>query len=180
MAEERLKEETLNSERAFDGKLIKVRVDQVRLPNGFTARREVVEHPGAVAIVPLLEGDRVVLVRQYRHPANKILLEIPAGTLGPGEDPEACAVRELAEEIGYRPGKLVPLFEMFLAPGYSSELIRVFLASELEYAPGKSDEDEILEIETLPLEQVVAMIDRGEIQDAKTICGVLAVSRKRG
>lgn len=166
-------EVTLSSRRIFEGKVVSLRVDTVRTANGREATREVVEHRGAVAMVPLLPDGSVVLVRQFRQAAGEVLLEIPAGTLNVGEEAEECARRELREEIGYEPGRLERMFSSYLAPGYSSEMLHVFLATELKRAEGSTDEDETVEPEVLPLEEAVAMIRTGEINDAKTICGLL-------
>ena len=136
---EHLREEVLRSEIAFRGRLLTVRVDHVRLPDGHESTREVVVHPGAVAMVPLLDARHVLLVRHWRNATGRALLEIPAGTLNPGEDPLACAERELMEEIGYRPRQLTPLYSTFLAPGYSSEMLHIFLAEDL--APEKLAHD---------------------------------------
>lgn len=166
-------ERVLNSRKVYDGKLVKVRADEVVLPNGRTTTREVVEHPGAVAILPLLEGGRVVMIRQYRHPAGKVLLEVPAGTLRLGERPEECAGRELVEETGFRAGRLVKMFQCYLAAGYSSELIHVYLATELSKAVGNPDSDEFIQVQILDMAEVLRMIGRGEIEDAKAIAAIL-------
>ena len=172
-----LTEKTLESKRVFEGKIVNLRVDTVELPNGKTSTREIVEHKGAVAIVPILENKKVVLVRQYRQAAGRILLEIPAGGLEIGEDPADCARRELQEEIGYYPGKLTEMFYSYLAPGYSSEKLHTFLAEDLEQRYLDSDSDEFLEIVTIDLQDAVEMIRQGEIADAKSICGLLLASR---
>jgi len=151
----------------------------VQLPSGRVSTREVVVHPGAVAIVPLREDERVVLVRQYRHAVGKILMEIPAGTMHPQETPEECAQRELREEVWCSAGRLEKLASFYLAPGYSTELLHLFLATDLTPAKGEQDEDELLEITTLPLTDALAAIERGDIQDAKTIVGLLLVWHRR-
>jgi ADP-ribose pyrophosphatase len=172
-AGEVLREVTLQTRRIFEGKILNVRVDTVRTAKGGEATREVVEHRGAVAIVPLLEDGKVVLVRQFRQAVGEVLLEIPAGTLNRGENPEECARRELVEEIGYEPMRLEKMFSSYLAPGYSSELLHVFLATELRAAEGCTDEDETVVSEVMPLDEAVKMIRTGGIKDAKTICGLL-------
>jgi len=174
-----LREETVASERPFAGRLLSVRVDQVRLPDGRAARREIVEHAPAVAAVALLPGEEVVLVRQWRHPAQATLLEIPAGVMEAGETAETCVERELVEEIGYRPGRIERLFSLFLAPGYSEEVIHIFLAEALEPADGERDEDENLRVVTMPLAEAVRLALAGELRDAKTVAGLLAVERRR-
>jgi len=172
-----LREETIHSEIAFRGRLLTVRVDTVRLPNGGVSTRDVVVHPGAVAIVPLLDAEHVILVRQWRTPAGRALLEIPAGTLAPAENPAACAERELMEEIGYRPRLLTPLYAAYLAPGYSSELIHLFLAEDLTPERLAHDDDENIEVVTLSWDEVDTLLLRGELGDAKTLAGLLLTQR---
>jgi len=174
-----LTEVLIESDKVFEGRLISVRKDTVRLPNGRTSTREVVVHPGAVAIVPMLEDGRVILVKQYRHAVGKILMEIPAGTLYPDETPEECALRELREEVGYAAGRLEKLTSVYLAPGYSTELIHLFLATDLQPAEGETDEDEFLKPVTLTLDEAIAQITDGEIQDAKTVAALLLVWSKQ-
>ena len=179
---ERLRERLTSSTTVFSGRLISVRVDEVELADGVRTTREVVAHPGAVAIVPLLPDGRVVMIRQYRHPAGKVLYELPAGTLHPDESPEACACRELAEEIGYRAGRLTHLLSMYLSPGYCTERIHIFLATGLTPAgEGSSpsprlDAYERVEPLVLTLAEAVAMIARGEVENAAAIAGLLAVT----
>jgi len=174
-----LTEVLIESDKVFEGRLISVRKDTVRLPNGRTSTREVVVHPGAVAVVPMLEDGRVILVKQYRHAVGKILMEIPAGTLYPDETPEECALRELREEVGYAAGRLEKLTSVYLAPGYSTELIHLFLSTDLQPAEGETDEDEFLKPVTLTLDEAVAQIANGEIQDAKTVAALLLVWSKQ-
>lgn len=166
-----------SSQRLYDGRILKLRLDTVLLPNGKTSQREIVEHRGAVAMVPMLDRSTVVLVRQYRRAAGQSLLEIPAGTLDPNEDVEACAKRELSEEINYAAGRMIKLFQSFMAPGYSTEIIHTFLALDLIPAPGHTDEDEFLEILPTPLVDALGMIQTGEIADAKSISGLLYAER---
>ena len=174
---EQMEEKCLEERVVFDGKLLKVRADRVQLPGGAETVREVVAHPGAVAMVPLTDDGQVVLIRQWRYAAGGALLEIPAGTLEPGESPDVCAARELAEEIGCRAECLRPLGAFFLAPGYSSEKIHLFLATGLQPATAQPDADENIERVDVPLAEAVAMVGDGRIQDAKTIAGVLLASR---
>jgi ADP-ribose pyrophosphatase len=175
-----LTERLVSSHTVFQGRLISVRVDEVELPGGARALREVVVHPGAVAIVPALPGDRVVMIRQYRHPAGKVLCELPAGTLAPGELPADCARRELREETGYQAGDLRPLFSMYLSPGYCTELIHLFLATGLQPLAGTGgDSDERVEPFIVTLPEALAMIASGEIQNAATIAGLLASATGR-
>lgn len=174
-----LKETMLESETLYDGRLIGLRRDKVMLPNGRMSTREIVVHPGAVAIVPLLDDGRVILVKQYRYAVGKTLMEIPAGTLHPNETAEECALRELREEIGYTAGKLEHLTSIYIAPGYSTELIHVFLATNLTPASGETDEDEFIEPLAIPLDEAISQINEGKIQDAKTVAALLLVWHKR-
>lgn len=169
------KEKVLSSQVSFEGRLIALRCDTVQLPNGRISVREVVVHPGAVAIVPLLDDGRVILVRQYRHAVGRVLTEVPAGTLHPDETPEECALRELQEEIGYTADRLERLTAFHLAPGYSTELIHLFLATGLQPAESEKDEDELLELVVMPLDEAVAKIFDGSIQDAKSVAALLLV-----
>jgi ADP-ribose pyrophosphatase len=173
-----LRELTIATETLFEGRLLKLRRDLVRLPDGRESVREIVVHPGAVAIVPMRDDGQVILVRQYRHATGKVLLEVPAGTLNPNEAPEDCALRELREETGYTATHLERLVSFYLAPGYSTELIHLFLATGLKPADGKTDEDEWVETVVMPLAEAVAQILRGEIEDAKTMAALLLVWQK--
>ena len=153
-----------------------MRVDQVLLDDGRSTTREIVEHRGAVAIVPLLEDGRVILVRQYRYAVAEDLLEIPAGTLESGELPEHCARRELEEETGYRSGEISKILECYVAPGYSTEKIHFYVAKGLVRTHMKAEEDERIKVEALRFSQALEKILAGEIRDAKTICGLFRVS----
>lgn len=164
--------ETVSSEVVFRGRVFNVRQDQVRLPDGRTAALDIVEHEGAVTLVPLDEQERVWFIRQYRHAAGGTILELPAGTLRPGEPIEACARRELREEIGMDPGRLTYLGACYLAPGYSTERNHLYLAQDLTPAPLPGDADEVIEVTPLPLPEAVAMAVRGEIEDAKSLAGL--------
>jgi ADP-ribose pyrophosphatase len=171
------KETTIESKRVYEGRVLNLRIDTVELPNGRISTREVVEHKGAVAVVPMLDKEQIVMVRQYRQAAGRTLLEIPAGGLEIGEAPEDCARRELAEEIGYVPGKLTELFYSYLAPGYSSEKLHTYLAEDLSPERRKCDSDEFLEVVTVSLEEALQLIESREIADAKSICGILMAYR---
>ena len=175
-----LTETVTESQRIFEGRIVKLRVDTVTLPNGKTSKREVIEHGGAVAIVPMLDDNTVILVRQFRLPAGGPLLEIPAGGLEAGESPEECARRELTEEIKMTPETLIPLYEAYVAPGYTTEKIYGFLATNLTNAPKDADEDEFVEIVPMLLSDAIAAIATGEIQDMKTIAGLTLAARSKG
>ncbi|MEM2123680.1 MAG: NUDIX hydrolase [Candidatus Bathyarchaeia archaeon] len=165
-------EERLRSRTVFRGRLFKVSLDQVELSNGITVEREVVHHRGSVGVVPLTDDGKIVMVRQFRYPAGKELLEIPAGTLEPGEDPVHCAVRELTEETGYIAEQLEPLGQVFLCPGYCTERIHLFLARGLRKGRQLTDIDEKITVELIDLGDVADKIRGGEIADAKSICGI--------
>lgn len=173
-----LTETVTGTEPIFSGRIVKLRIDSVTLPNGATSKREVVEHHGAVCMVPMKDENTVLLVRQFRLPAGKVLLEIPAGGLEPDEEPMDCARRELAEEIRKKPAELIPLFTAYLAPGYSTELMYGYLALNLSDVEGVPDADEFVETVEMSLEDALAAIDSGEIQDSKTICGLTLAARR--
>lgn len=173
-------EKQLETQRIYDGKVVKLRLDTVELPSGRTAKREVLEHRGAVCVLPVMPDGQIAMIKQWRTAAQEILWEIPAGGLEIGEAPEACAHRELIEEIGYKIGKLTPLYQCYLAPGYSSEMMWAYLGEELELVGAQPEEDENIELIIKPLEELLPLIDSGEIRDSKTICALLALHRLRG
>jgi ADP-ribose pyrophosphatase len=152
----------------------------VQLPDGKLAKRELVRHPGAVAIVALDSAQNLLLVRQFRIAAGQVLLEVPAGTLEANESPLACAERELQEETGYHPGKIEAIGGIYVAPGYTTEYIHLFVATELTESRLDGDADEFIEVERVPLPEAVAMIERGDIIDGKSIAGILRAARKLG
>ena len=167
-------EETSGSKYIYSGKILSLRVDTVALPDGNSALREIVEHKGAAAVVPVLDDGRIVLVKQYRKPVEEFLLEIPAGKIDGGESPGSCALRELEEETGYRAGHLDKIIEFYPSPGYSEEKIVIFRAGGLEI-PGKSPEhDEFIEIVEMEGDEIIRLIKAGRIKDGKTIAGILA------
>ena len=159
----------------FKGKVLTLNLETVTLPNGATVELEIVRHPGAAAIVPMKDERTVVLIRQHRQAAGGFIYEIPAGKLQPGEDPRLCAERELEEEIGYRAGAIERLETFFTAPGFTDEVMHLFLATGLVKTKQKLDHDEVLEVVEMPLEQAVAHIRDGTIRDAKTIIGLQSV-----
>ncbi len=161
------------SEKVFQGRVFDVRRDWVRLPNGRTTALDIITHHGAVTIVPLDKQGQLWLVRQYRHAAGTMLLEFPAGTLEPNEAPEVCAAREIREEIGMAAENLQLLGTFYLAPGYSTEYMHVYLATDLSPAPLPPDADEILEPVTLPIDEILNLARAGQIQDAKTLAALM-------
>lgn len=168
-------EKLLSTKRIYSGKVLKLNLDTVALPNGRTTKLEILRHPGASAVVPLKEDGRVVLIRQLRHAAGGFIYEIPAGKLDPQEDPRVCAARELEEEVGYCAGHLELLTSILTAPGFTDEVIHIFLGTNLEVGKQNLDQDEVLEILEWPLEEAMARIQDGTIRDAKTIIGLQMV-----
>jgi ADP-ribose pyrophosphatase len=172
-------ERVLETKVVFEGKKATVKVHTVDLGDGRTSTREIIEHPGVAAIVPIDDEGNVVFVRQYRLAVGDMTLEIPAGVLDGDEAPEVGAQRELQEETGLRAEKITPLGPRFyVSPGISTEWIQVFLAEQLSEAPLDPDEDEDIEIERVPLAEAVRMTERGELCDAKSIAGVLLAARR--
>lgn len=167
-------DEVLHSELVFDGRLIDVRVDTVRLADGQVHQREVVEHPGAVAVLAALPSGELILVRQYRHAVGRVLLELPAGTREPGEGPEACALRELAEETGYQAASVRELVRFFVSPGWANEELIVYVADGVRTGAAQPEADEQIEVVPVRPETVPDLIRRGEIADSKTVAGLLA------
>ncbi len=159
----------------YHGKIVKLDVETVALPNGVTVELEIIRHPGASAVVPLREDGSVLLIRQYRHAAGGFIYEIPAGKLDPGEDPIHCAQRELEEEIGYRATSIQPLFSILTTPGFTDERIHLFKAAGLVRGTQALEADEILEVVAVPLAEAIAWIAQGLIQDGKTIVALQAV-----
>lgn len=178
-----LTEKTLGSQQIFDGVIVKLRRDTALLPNGAQAGREVVEHPGGVGVVALDESGNVLMVRQFRYPLGGLLLEIPAGKLDrPGEDHRVAAERELSEETGASAGRWTYLGSIHASPGFSTEVIHLYLAEELVFGASHPDEDEFLSVERLPLDGLIQMALDGSLTDAKSVVGVLktALLRKGG
>jgi ADP-ribose pyrophosphatase len=169
----------VSSQKVFQGRVFSVTVDTVR-EGELTYEREVVHHGGSAVIVPVFDDGTVALVKQYRHPAVRYLLEVPAGTLANGERPEAGAARELQEELGVVAERLEKLSEFFVSPGFCEEKMWVYLATELTEGPPQLEEDEILEVVRLPIAEALEMITSGEIQDAKTIIGLMLAAPRVG
>ena len=186
-ADDRLRETVVGSRTVYKGHYLEVRVDDILGPDGRPSTRDIVEHPGAVAIVAVDPHDRVLMVRQFRLAAGRTLLEIPAGTLDRGgdgslEDPDLAARRELEEETGYRAGTWRSLGAFWTAPGFTTELLHLYLATDLEAAREDRlgpDEDERLELERVPWDEALAMAERGDIPDAKSLVGLYRVARDR-
>lgn len=171
---EDLIETKIDSNNVFDGRLLHVRCDTVRLPNGNTTTREWIKHPGAAAVLPILPDGNVILVRQYRYPVQRVTLEIPAGKLDSStEDPLDCAVRELAEETGYRAENMEKILTLATTVGFSDEWIHIYVADGLVLGKQHPDDDEFINVEIVPLEKAYDMVKTGEIIDAKTTAAIL-------
>ena len=168
-----LAELTIGTKRIYEGNIINVRVDTVRMPSGRDATREIVEHSHAVCIVPIDNEGNVVLVRQYRKPAEDALLEVPAGGVEDGEISEEAVLRELQEEIGYTAAHLEPLSSFWVAPGWATEYMHAYLATGLRESRLDGDEDENIEVVRLRFDEAVSMLKTGEINDGKTIAALL-------
>jgi len=179
-SDEHLIETRLASEAVFDGRLLHVRRDTVRLPNGRTSTREYVVHPGAVLIAPRLDDGRWVVERQFRYPVGRVFLEFPAGKRDPGESARETGERELLEETGYRADSWTKLGDLHPGVGYTNELIELWRADGLTHVGRKLDEDEHLDIVTLRSDDLLAAFDRGEITDAKTIATLFHLVRSGG
>ena len=164
----------------YRGRVVTLNLETVTLPNGATIELEVIRHQGAAAAVPLTDDGNVLLTRQYRHAAGGYIYEIPAGKIDPGEEPLACAAREVEEEIGCRAASLVPMLSFYTTPGFTDEVIHLFLATGLTAGTQSLEHDEVLEVVELPLEQAIRYIADGTIRDAKTIVGLQAAYLARG
>lgn len=170
-------EHVIGTRQIYDGHIIDLRVDTVKLPNGHQSQREIVTHHGAVCVVPIRTDGTVLMVRQFRLATGRVLLEIPAGTIETGEDPAECAARELEEETGFKPGVLQKLFHAFLSPGYSTEIVHAYAATDMTPGTVHLDAGENVRTEAIPLEEIAARIQSGEIEDAKTIAALLMALR---
>ncbi len=174
-----MSEPTISSHPIYKGRIVSLRVDEVRLANGQIRQREIVEHGGAVAIVAVDDQDRVLLVRQFRKPVERFLLEIPAGTLEDGEEPDACARRELIEETGHTAERVERLVGFYSAPGFCTEYLHVYLATGLREGAASPEEDESIELVREPVSRALELIESGQIQDAKSQVGLLAYLVRR-
>ena len=176
-----LNEQPLSADYKYRGRIINLRVDTALLPNGSSTTREVVEHPGGVCVAALTEDGYLLFVRQFRYPYQKVLLELPAGKLDPGEDPLEAGKRELREETGAEAARYESLGELYPSPGYCGEIIHLYAATGLTFGQMSPDEDEFLEVEKIPLEEAARMVLDNEIADAKTQAAVLKVyCREKG
>lgn len=162
-------ETLVKSEKKYAGLIVNVRLDTVLLPGGREARREIVEHPGGAAILPIDAQGRAVCIRQYRYAFGEHMLEVPAGKLEPGENPLTCAVRELSEETGLTAGRVIPLGFIYPSPGFSHEILHLYLALDLTEGAPHPDAGELLETRRIPLDELLERIAQGEIHDAKTV-----------
>jgi ADP-ribose pyrophosphatase len=169
-----LSEETLSSRKVFEGRALKLRVDTVKLPGGRKTTREIVEHENCVAIVALDDADNILLVRQFRKPVEKELLEIPAGGIDPGETPEDAVRREMREETGFLPRKVAKLGGFYSSPGFCTEYLHLYLAGDLVSSPLQAEDSESISLIRVPLNQIPGLIASGAICDAKSIAGLLA------
>ncbi len=167
-----MKFELLDSEILLKGRAFAIRRDRLKTPDGRETKFDIIEHHGSVVILPVDQDNNLLFVRQYRHAAGDDLLELPAGTLEPGEDPAHCAAREIREETGFAAGRMEKIGQFYLAPGYSTEFMLVFLARDLEHDPLEADADEFLSVEKIPLAEAIQMAERGEVPDAKSLAAL--------
>jgi ADP-ribose pyrophosphatase len=165
--------ELIRSETLVQGRAFKIRRDTLKTPDGRETKLEIVDHGGSVVIIPIDDEQNLLFVRQYRHAAKADLLELPAGTRDEEEPFEECAAREIREETGMRAGKLQKVGAFYLAPGYSTEFMVVFIATELKEDPLKADDDEFLQLEKIPVKKAVEMAEHGEVPDAKSLAALL-------
>jgi ADP-ribose pyrophosphatase len=165
--------ELIESESIYKGRAFDIRRDTVRLPDGRTTKLDVVEHIGSAVIIPVDDQGNMYFVRQYRHAARLDMLELPAGTLEPGEDPLVCAKREVREETGMASNHIREIGGFYLAPGYSTEFMRVYLATDLYHDPLEADEDEFLRVEKMPVKDAIKLAESGGLPDAKSLAALL-------
>ena len=170
-------EATLKQETVFQGHLLEVKLLEVSLSDGSVARRELVYLPDAVCAAVVTREGQGILVRQFRKGVESLCLEVPAGRINPGEDPDLAIVRELREEIGYRSGKVQRLFDFWSSPGFCSERMTAYLVTDAELGPAQLDDGEFLELVSLPVAEMVQLAERGELSDVKSLATVLAAAR---
>ncbi|ACM60442.1 ADP-ribose pyrophosphatase [Caldicellulosiruptor bescii] len=166
-------EKTIDSTLIYDGSFISLKVDKVLLPNGNISQRAIVLHSGAAVVVPVDDENNVIFVKQFRKPIEKVIIELPAGKLDKDENPLECAKRELEEETGYKASELIKLTEIYTTPGFSNEVIHVYLATGLFKGEVHTDADEFVEVLKIKMNDAILMVKKGEIRDAKTIIGLL-------
>ncbi len=171
-----LREEKVSGKTVYEGVIVNVRLDKARLLDGRITNREVVEHPGGVAVFAMDDEERVILVRQFRYPMGEVVLELPAGKLEPGEDPREGGLRELAEETGLEPQTFLPMGCSFSSPGILAEKIHLYFAKDLVQGQGHPDDGEFLEVLRVPYDQLMDMVAQGKIEDGKTLAGILKAS----
>jgi len=164
----------LKRERLYEGKVFNIIVDQIEYPSGNRGLREVIEHPGGAVVLALFPNKKIILIKQHRYPIDKVLYELPAGKLGRGEDPAHCAARELTEETGYVAGNLEKITAIYTSPGFCSECLHIYLATDLKFTEQNLEEgEEHIEVEIIPIDKAIKMIKQGEIVDSKTIVGIM-------
>lgn len=165
-------EKTMKSEKIYEGKILSVRVDTVELPDKKYSKREIVEHPGAVAVVAITDDNEIVLVKQFRKATETVMLEIPAGKLEINENPEECAIRELKEETGLEAKEIEFVLDYYSSPGFTNEKVHIFIASELLSGEAEPEEDEYIDIVKVNIDDALEMVNNGTIRDGKTIIGI--------
>ncbi len=171
-----LKETTVSQETVYEGIIVDIRRDKAQMPDGRISNREVVVHPGGVAVFAIDEEKRVILVRQFRYAVGEVVLELPAGKLEPGEDPMESGLRELEEETGLRPGTIRSMGYSYSSPGILGERIHLFFATDLQQGDPHPDDGEFVEVIRVPYSELLDMVRRGEIKDGKTLAGILKAS----
>jgi ADP-ribose pyrophosphatase len=172
--------EFIRSETLLKGRAFTIRRDTLKAPDGRETKFDIIEHGGSVILVPIDKDGNLLFVRQYRHAAGMDLLELPAGTLEDGEDPAVCAAREIREETGFAADKIEKIGDFYLAPGYSTEFMHVYLAQDLRHDPLEADADEFLSLEKIPLAEAIQMAERGEMPDAKSLAALLLAKSHLG
>jgi len=170
------KEKIIKKDTIYNGRILNIQKRTIKLPSGKTAYREIINHPGSVAIIPLIDKDTVILIEQYRSTLNQKILEIPAGTLEQNEKPEECAKRELLEETGYQAKNIRKVLASYTTPGYSNEEMQFYIATDLTHKGQRLEEDENIKTKMIKLDKINLMINNGVIKDMKTICGISIIN----
>jgi ADP-ribose pyrophosphatase len=174
-----MSEKLLSTKEVFHGRSVILIIDEVEKDSGIVTSREIVKHVDCIAVVPVDNENRVILVKQYRRPVDKVLLEIPAGGIEDGEEPVQCVIRELQEEIGYKPGKVIKIGGIYSAPGYCTEYLHLFLAKDLKQSRLIAEDTDEIEVVRVPLNEIPGLIQRGDICDAKSVSALLSVILNR-